>query len=580
MIELFTYYKKTNNITKGKNEYFLNQYEDYNEGRFYYKEQVNARYIEQSLPEYKDNLLIEGLPPSYTIKELLNILEKAPLYSEEERQQSVDYRVQALFRLEHYLAINVDHIELACKIDSIIRRGYASKRIFTPEFVKKINFTSNMLFRNDNEDRMKTLECIPDSTFVSASGLSIVGVSGGGKSAAIEEILSLYPSCIVHNNYKNEKILFKQVPGLIINCSHNGSPKGVCKAFFEELDGILGSEYQKKHGNRHCSIEDMFISISHLSLIHGLGLLVIDEIQHLTDSTYGKDKLLNFLVTLENKVKVPIVLIGTYKAVNDVLTSDFREARRASGIGEIEWKNMKKDAEWNRFIKNLWKYQWTKNKVELNENFIDLLYDKTMGITDRVIKLFIAAQLKAILCGFEEISSELIREIADKYMFLTKDMILALKENDINKLAKLKDIKSTEIDNFIENMKRDSRERAEATKILEKERTEVFYKKVDIKNELKMTMLLIGVGEVEADKIANFMIEKYGLNKDIAFLKNKILNEYLLWKSSSNETKKSGKKSTVNKTPNSIKSDKNNTSWLEEYNQKGLIKHPEEDFCG
>lgn len=64
-----------------------------------------------------------------------------------------------------------------------------------------------------------------------------------------------------------------------------------------------------------------------------IGILVIDEIQHLSEAKGGgSDKMLNFFVTLVNTIGIPVVMIGTTKAMS-ILQSEFRQARRGSGQG-------------------------------------------------------------------------------------------------------------------------------------------------------------------------------------------------------------------------------------------------------
>lgn len=46
---------------------------------------------------------------------------------------------------------------------------------------------------------------------------------------------------------------------------------------------------------------------------HAIGLLIIDEIQHLNIKP-GADKMLNFFVTLVNVISLPVIMVGTPKA--------------------------------------------------------------------------------------------------------------------------------------------------------------------------------------------------------------------------------------------------------------------------
>ncbi len=77
-----------------------------------------------------------------------------------------------------------------------------------------------------------------------------------------------------------------------------------------------------------------------------LGVLVIDEIQNLSEAkSGGHRKMLNFFVQLINTIGLPVVLVGTYKAMS-VLGSEFRQMRRGTGQGDLVWDPMAEDEVW------------------------------------------------------------------------------------------------------------------------------------------------------------------------------------------------------------------------------------------
>lgn len=52
--------------------------------------------------------------------------------------------------------------------------------------------------------------------------------------------------------------------------------------------------------------------MSQIANVHAIGVLVIDEIQHLSMSrSGGVEKMLNFFVTLVNVIGLPVVMVGT-----------------------------------------------------------------------------------------------------------------------------------------------------------------------------------------------------------------------------------------------------------------------------
>lgn len=72
--------------------------------------------------------------------------------------------------------------------------------------------------------------------------------------------------------------------------------------------------------------------------------------------------MLNFFVNLINNVGVPVILVGTPKAVK-VLQGDFRQARRGSGVGgDMIYDRIQKDEVWDLLVNSIWHYQWTRKR--------------------------------------------------------------------------------------------------------------------------------------------------------------------------------------------------------------------------
>jgi hypothetical protein len=188
----------------------------------------------------------------------------------------------------------------------------------------------------------------------------------------------------------------------------------------------------------------MMVHMAHVANLHALGVLVIDEIQHLNRSKAGPEALLNFLVTLVNTIGVPVILIGTLSAV-PLLQENFRQARRASGMGSLIWDRMPQGKAWDHFIDRLWQYQWTRDVTPISPDIREALYKESQGILDIVVKLFMLAQLRVIGIaevrrGPEILTSQLFRQVAREDFHIVQPMLDALRANDTKALLKYDDL--------------------------------------------------------------------------------------------------------------------------------------------
>lgn len=520
------YYEQIDNNQEPREfTFYENQYEDLvDDGRFYYMENVHARYIEPELPEYKGNMLIEALPPVYNLDLVLSKLKKYPLYHEKERYKDNLYREQAIYRLLGCVIPFIQYADIEKKIAILIRRGYASRRVMNKDFNMIMNENSEIMKKKDKNKytEMKSITHCASSPF---PGFALVGMSGAGKSTVLRNILSLYPQAINHSHYNGDRFLFRQLTYISIDCPHKGNLKGICKAFFSKVDQVLGTEYLKRFGHNRFSEDDMLSQMAHITQLHALGLLVIDEIQNLASSKNRGEDVLNFFVNLENRMHVPVIYCGTYKVIKDVLSSEFRQARRTSGLGEVYWNRMENDKYFKYFLCQIWKYQWLHNYVDVNDEFIQLMYEETMGITDRVIKLFMATQLEAILSKKEKIATQLIRKVAKEHMKLTNPMIAALRSGDPKKIAVYEDLYCTDYDIIREKYEMEFKNQETIKAVYESRNKEIELKEQEIKNELIFSMLEIGVSEKKAHKIANEILKEHGYKQELCFLKKAILEK-------------------------------------------------------
>lgn len=393
-----------------------------------------AEYKDQGLPEYNENPLIAALPLIMSPIEVAKALVKRPGFQPEEINLPCHIRTHAINRLTRdFFVPQTNHIIIEQKLSKLIRCSYLNRNPKTATFKRKLNPIRGLI---QNENLTTYMHDDVDSP---ASSMTIAGISGAGKSTTTNLVLNTYPRVIYHPD-----LHMLQVPWLKVDCPYDGSLSDFCLSFFIALDRRLNLNYRQQYASGRPTIAKMMADVADLCLIHAIGLIVIDEFQHMSlAKSGGEKKMINFLVTLVNVVEVSVVLIGTPKALR-LFASEFRQARRASGDGSLVWDRLPKDESWEDFLEELWPYQWLRNKVERNESLTNKLYELTQGVPDIVVKLFCLAQARAVLLAStpedEILSPELLEQVFEDEFSIVKPLLDALRTGNRKKLEDCNDL--------------------------------------------------------------------------------------------------------------------------------------------
>lgn len=466
-----------------------------------------AEYKEQELYEFKGNPLIEALPPVFREFEIMDHVAYLPYHSDDERQLPKEVRSQCVQRLANYVEPLSIYFDLEQRFSRVIRHGYVARNPMKPLYASRLRKGYNLIssgkypFTADLDTRSKT------------AGFSIIGYSGVGKTTAIERILSMYPQVILHSRYQGKNLSLFQVVYVKLDCPFDGSLKGLCINFFQEIDRLIGTDYFKKFGSTRNTVDMMIAVMSQVASVHCVGILIIDEIQHLSFAkSGGSDKMLNFFVTLTNTIGIPVVLVGTPKAMG-VLQGDFRQARRGTGQGDLFWDRMKNDDLWEYVMEGMWKYQWTKLPTDLNSDIIDTFYDESQGIIDIAVKLYACVQWEAMMKGGNErITPELIGKTAKKRLNLVMPMLAALRSGDMKKLAMYEDIRPIDLKEYYTEVQ----DNFKSVQKLNFNRGTI--SAFNIQEEIVSSLSNIGIDPGRADEIAKIVITNNKKSNDTSLM--------------------------------------------------------------
>ena len=411
---------------------------------------VSAIYKDPGIERYRGNPFIEALTPIMSVQQIKKRLTGKVKYNQQDvfsNARERAHEVSAL--LDDFFQPIANHLQLEEKISIMIRGGYVGRNL--------VDGSLNTHMQNGYERIMSgELDSFRFAqTNSTAKSLSLIGCSGSGKSTTINRILATYPQVIYHERHN-----YIQLSYLKIECPHDGSLKSLCLNFFRELDQVLHTNYEDKYAKKRHSTEVLLALMSQAATQKAIGLLVIDEIQRLSQRrSGGKEKMLEFFVALVNVIGVPVVMVGTPKA-RPIFELELQSGRRSAGFGSLFWQPMRAEkpskdrktgelrkTEWIAFSDKLWRYQWLLKREEvLTDEIRECWYDLSQGVLDIVVKLFVLAQLRAIATGVERLTVNLLKQVYHDELKPVHPMLAALRSGDVELIAKYSDLQLIDID--------------------------------------------------------------------------------------------------------------------------------------
>ena len=403
---------------------------------------IVANYKLHGLPEYDCNPLIQALPRILDDDEFVEKVQHYPLNAADERNLPSKLRYHCVERLTapipygYFQPLN-RHIELHRTVITAIMQGYLARDIAKPEHAIRARQIHQALVQADGNNLGEYL--MGDT---SAQSITLIGPSGCGKTTALLRVLNLIPRIIFHRDYN-----FFQIPYIKVDCPHSGSLKDLCINIFLNVDSLFGTtDYYKKFSSRSNSEGHMLAQVATIMNNHGVGALIIDELQYLTAVKKElPERMLNYFVSMVNCLGVPVMRVGTNKAVQ-LLNKGLKHARRAGGMF---WNLMQRNEEWELFCEGLFEAQWTRTSVPFSSKISNALFDESQGIADIAIKLHKMVQWRAIALGGNEIiTPDLIREVAAEGLVLVKPMLDAIRSGDPSWMEKYDDISPVDTEKY------------------------------------------------------------------------------------------------------------------------------------
>ncbi len=375
----------------------------------------HATYETSPLVDHKGNPLIEALPPYQLVSEMDQEFGCFPPPPGADLKLSRGQRSLAVGRLRRWLQPLTRHEGVIDLIGNVIRNGYVGRNPVDARVAReKVRFYRDVVAR----DGMLSLGRQTSST---APSMALFGTSGVGKTTVVEFALNqLFPQVVYHPGHRIAQIVWMKV-----DCPAAGSLKQLLAAMVEAMEDLVQSDHRASI--KYETTDPLVLLVARMATKFNVGLIVVDEIQNLLLSGHqDRAKMLNFLVSMANVARIPIMTMGTPLA-RDLMANQLRQARRTGDMGTIMWDRMPRDPEWEFFLEGMFKYQWVTDATAKTPHLSKVIHAETAGIPALVVRLFQLAQLRAIADGTERVSAKALKEVAQERFSLLRPMLDAIR---------------------------------------------------------------------------------------------------------------------------------------------------------
>jgi hypothetical protein len=316
-------------------------------------------------------------------------------------------------------------LDTTTRLFRMIRRGYIGRNP-----IQIANRAHGMAIARFAGKDLRDLPWFP----VSAKGMRISGITGLGKTYELLSALTLLPQSIQHGHSQAaDWNHMTQVTWLYVGMSHDGSLGGLLLQILVALDRVIGTDYSRERSLTNLSNEKLAVHVGIILHNHGVGVLVIDEIQGRNFSGGARGGLAaTFFLRLLN-FGIPLVLMGNPFGM-DALDTFSQDMRRVGSGGSIELHPMEvNDYDFTDVLAPaIWRYNVMPHRSPIDDKDGNILFKYCGGIRDYAARTRVSAQRLALDQGDQFITEDHLKEAFIGPDFSTKERNLIIGFRDKN----------------------------------------------------------------------------------------------------------------------------------------------------
>ncbi|MET3620231.1 ATP-binding protein [Burkholderia ambifaria] len=394
---------------------------------------VSASYHDSSreLPENAENPLILALPLFESQERFAKAMaiSFAVPHSDEARKLPTQLRLLGIERVSRVLVLTDAHLRLLDWIHIALRHRY---RGLVP-----LRSLRDLAQRNYEATQGGDAKAIYAPTESHADCISVLGISGAGKTTTVKMVLSMFPMIIEHTEFHGVRARFAQVVWIMVSCPPNGSVLTLMKGILHWFDDNLGTHYVSEVKTRS-NTGDLIKSVVDKLRLHHVGMLVIDEIQFAVQSAERAD-LMGFLTSLLNDGECLFVLVGTPDA-GELIKQTVRNLRRVVSRTFIHLEHFPAAEDARRLASSLVAIDFLPEKPENLEEVIQALMDVGAGSPAFMKLAWEHTQYIGERAKKRRATPALIRSAVKQAFSLVEGLLDALRRKDRVALDRYKDI--------------------------------------------------------------------------------------------------------------------------------------------
>jgi hypothetical protein len=300
-------------------------------------------------------------------------------------------------------------VAVARQIDLMLREGYRHRSPNSAKGWQSIYALSSPSLA----EQIKLAPAMIGSPLAAA----VMGVSGVGKTSAIERALALYPQCVEHDSFPQMARGHKQLVWLKVEVPGSGKALDLGRALWLATDIALGTDYSAQKPVADAKSGTVLLNLwLRRVACHYLGIMSLDEIQNLfkigtlaqRKSTKAAtqrpqlrivdDEALKFILTLINVAKIPIMVSGTHDAM-EIFETRMSTSQRLTIEGLIRFEHARTpedDYFRDILMPALFQYQFLDHKVNCSPQWQAHMHGFTAGLPRLCVNLWIQSQRLAL----------------------------------------------------------------------------------------------------------------------------------------------------------------------------------------